>query len=443
MKTQSLIGLLLTVGIYSNAGAQTCSSSSGIDLSRSGGAFASLPARDQGQLGTCYAHSGSDLLSSYLKIGRINIYQTAVANDTSMDGGSPGDVINSFAKLGWACTNTGLFKNLFPSVQTNIIGELQDTFIGTPIFYTINANDKNGIARQVRIAEKAAVIAKNNGTTQGAIGQSDIAIEKYHKINKQIDALEAQIKKLEGEKSWFGKNTEINNQITKIQKQISGLKKQADAQHSIYVSGLEKMHRSNNLDALSEDDAAEVVYFNVNKQYLRFASIMSKYGLKSVTPTLAEFIVDRVHYDQKAAYSYAGIMYPYKLIKKVMYTACPQGERTKIPTTLKASTMDSRKNSAQSMMDKIESILENNRQAVSISFASSFVTGRDGEHHAVNIIGCRTNGHLTEYLLQNSWGQGCSSYKASLQGKCSQGRVWVPAQGLISSSTEINWITTK
>lgn len=442
MNTKNLICLLLSLGVTSHVVAQTCSSSSGIDLSKNG-SFAGLPARDQGQLGTCYAHSGSDLLSSYLKIGRINIFQTAVANDTSMDGGSPGDVINSFSRLGWACTNTALFKNLFPSVQTNIIGELQDTFIGSPIFYTINANDKAGIARQQRIAQKAAVIAQNNGVSSGAISQSDIAIEKYHAINKKIRGLEDQIKKLEDEKSWFSKNTEIENKIGVIQKQIAVLRKQAKAQHEIYVAGLDKLHRSNNLDALSEDEAAEIVYVNVNKQYLKFAAIMKKYGLQNVTPSLATFIVDRVHYDPKLIYSYAGIMYPYKLIKNVMNTACPVNERTKIPSTIKAASLTTKNSSTTAMMEKIESLLEKNRQAVSISFASSFITGKQGEHHAVNIIGCRTNGHLTEYLLQNSWGQGCASYKTSLQSKCSQGRVWVPATGLLNNSTEINWITNK
>ena len=364
-----------------------------------------------------------------------------MANDTSMDGGSPGDVIDSFAKLGWACTNTGLFRNLFPSVQTNIIGELQDTFVGSPIFYTVNAFDKEGLARQKRIAEKAAVIAQNQGISEGAIGQHEVAIERFHAFNKQIRNLEAQIKKLEGEKSWFGSNTEINNKIAKIKQQIAGLEKKAKAEHEKYVAGLAKLNRSNNLDALSEDDAAEVVYYNVNKQYLKFSSIMKKYGLASVMPSLPVFIVDRVHYDPKLQYSYAGAMYPYKLIKNVMSTACPQNERTKIPAEISGASMSTRKFSTASIQDKIESLLEKNRQGISISFASSFLTGRNGEHHAVNIIGCRTNGNLTEYLLQNSWGQSCSSYKSSLQSKCSQGRVWVPATGLLNNATEINWIS--
>jgi len=442
MKTNKFLVVLLSFAATQLSFAQTCSSSAGIDLSKSGGAFAHLPARDQGQLGTCYAHSGSDLISSYLKTGRINIYQTAVANDTSMDGGSPGDVIDSFSRLGWACTNTSLFRNLFPSVQTNVIGELQDTFIGTPIFYTINAFEKNGIARQQRIAQKAAQLARNQSAST-IINEYEVALRNYHSINKEIKTLQREIKKLEDERSWFSSNTEINNKIAKINKQIEALEKKAKVEHSKYVSGLETLNRSNNLDALSEDDAAELVYYNINKQYSKFAGIMKKYGLASSTPSLADFIVDRVHHDPKLIYSYAGMMYPYKVIKDAMNKVCPSYERIKIPSSLVGASMTKRKHTAQAIQDKIESLLERNRQAMSVSFPSSILTGREGEHHAVNIIGCRTNGKNTEYLLQNSWGRGCSSYKASLQTKCSEGRIWVPANSLINSLTEINWITKK
>lgn len=442
MTTTKMMTFALALSFGTQVYSQTCSSSSGIDLSKNGGPFASLPARDQGQLGTCYAHSASDLLSSYLKTLRINIYQTAVANDTSMDGGSPGDVIDSFAALGWACTNTSLYRNLFPNVTTNIIGELQETFIGTPIFYTINANDEAGIARQKRIAEKAAWLASNQ-VASGVIFQHEEALKKYHSLNKEIQSRRDQIKKLEAQKSWFSSNTEINNKISKINGEINYLMKKASEQHAIYVSGLEKLYRKNNLDSLSEEDAAEVVYYNINHQHLKFVSIMKKYGVGSLAPTLAEFIVDRVHHAGKDAYRYAGIMYPYKVIKKVMEKSCPVNQKIKIPSSIKGSSLTKRQHGAQKIQDKIESLLERNRQAISVSFLSSLLTGRDGEHHAVNIIGCRTNGRNTEYLLQNSWGQGCHQYKTSLQSKCGQGRIWVPANDLLNSATEINWISRK
>lgn len=444
MKSNKLILLLVCIGLNSLAYAQTCSSSAGVDLSKKGGSFAGLPARDQGQLGTCYAHSGSDLISSYLKIGRINIYQTAVANDTSMSGGSPGDVVTSFAKLGWACTNTNLFSNLFPSVQNNIIGELQETFPGTPIFYTNNAFDKGGIARQKRIALAAANLARAKAPVGGVVAQqTDAALKKYHALNKQISALGLERKKLEAKKSMFSSNTEINQQIAKLNQKIEALSKLSKAAHEKYANGVANVETNMNLDELSEAAAAESVYSSIHGQHQKFKSIMKKYGLDHLMPTLADFIVDRVHYDPKLQYSYAGAMYPYKLVKKAMDQTCPAYEKSKIPSTIVGMSMSKRKHSSQAIEDKIDSLLEKNRQAVSVSFQSSLLTGRDGEHHAVNIIGCRTNGNLTEYLLQNSWGQGCSSYKSSLQSKCSQGRVWVPSTGLMSSLTEINWVTGK
>lgn len=440
MKSKSLILALLTLGLQNLAQAQTCSSSNGVDLSRSGGAFAALPARDQGQLGTCYAHSGSDLISSYLKIGRINIYQTAVANDTAMSGGSPGDVISSFGKIGWACTNTSIFQNLFPSVKTNIIGELQDTFVGSPIFYSVNAFQKDGQARQKRIAELAATYAREKKVLSAERDQ-DTAINKYHALNRQIDALEDQIKKLEDKKSWFGSNEDIEKQIAAIKKKIVPLKKQSDIEHSKYVATLGQTNRNhNNLDALSEVEAAEAVYDSVGKQHAKFSAVMKKYGLSDYMPNLATFIVDRVAYDPKVQYSYAGIMYPFKIVKNVMGIICPAYEKVKIPA-LKGMSMNKRSHSTQNIEAKIDSLLETNRQAVSVSFQSSLLTGREGEHHAVNIIGCRTNGNLTEYLLQNSWGRGCSGYKASLQTKCKEGRIWVPSTSLMNSMTEINWVS--
>jgi len=430
----------MILGIQSTLYAQTCSTSSGIDLSKNNGPFSTLPARDQGQLGTCYAHSGSDLISSYLKIGRINIYQTAVANDTSMSGGSPGDVIDSFARLGSACTNTSLFRNLFPSVNTNIISELQDTFVGTPIFYTIHAFEAKGITRQKRIAEKASAMALNQ-VASGIVSEYESALTRYHAFNKEISSLQVKIRKLEDKKSWFSSNTEIEKQINKIKQQITVIEKKAKAEHAKYVAGLGRLNQSNNLDALNEDEAADVVYYNIKKQHLIFSAIMKKYGLQSMSPTLAEFIIDRVHYDPNHKYSYAGIMYPYKLIKQAMEKACPSYEKAKIPSNLKGASMRPKTHSRNAIQDKIEALLERNRQAVSVSFPSSILTGGKGELHAVNIIGCRTNGHNTEYLLQNSWGQNCSGYKSSLQGKCSQGRVWVPSNSLVNNLTEINWIS--
>ena len=440
MKSKSLMLALLTLGLQNLAQAQSCSSSAGVDLSRNGGAFATLPARDQGQLGTCYAHSGSDLISSYLKIGRINIYQTAVANDTAMAGGSPGDVIDSFGKIGWACTDTSIFRNLFPSVNTNIIGELQDTFVGTPIFYTVNAFGKDGLARQKRIADKAATFARNKVVLQAEQNQ-DAAITKYHALNKQIGILQAEKKKLEAKKSMFSSNADLIKQIAVIDKKIAVLDKQSKAEHAKYVATLGQTGRNtNNLDALSETEAAEAVYESVGKQHAKFSAIMKKYGISQHTPTLANFIIDRVHYDAKAQYSYAGIMYPFKLVKKAMETICPAYNKAKIPV-IRGMSMTKRKHGAQDIEAKIDSLLEVNRQAVSVSFQSSLLTGKEGEHHAVNIIGCRTNGNLTEYLLQNSWGRGCTGYRASLQSKCKEGRIWVPSTSLMNSMTEINWVS--
>lgn len=437
MKTKHLAIILLSFGIQTQAFSQTCSSSAGIDLSKGSGAFSGLPARDQGQLGTCYAHSGSDLLSSYLKAGRINIFQTAVANDTSMDGGSPGDVINSFSKLGWACTDVGLFKDLFPSVSKNIIGELQETFLGTPIFYT-NELSVKGRARQDRIAKLAAELAISGVTPKPAQIASDSALLNYKNLNNQIANLEAQISKLEDSKSWFGSNEDIDKKISQLKVTIKGLKKKADVEHGIYAKGLGRPS-SQNLDLLSEEDAAEVVYAAVKSQWLAFSRIMGRYGLRSSMPGLPKFIVERVA--SKDGSSYAGAMYPFKVIKDVMNQICPAHLKKKIPANLRGSSLTMKKDGSVKIQEKIESLLEMNRQAVSISFNSSLLTGSTGDQHAVNIIGCRTNGRSTEYLIQNSWGQSCSKYKTSLQSKCSQGRIWVPASGLLSSSSEINWIS--
>lgn len=360
--------------LFNTAQAQTCSTSAGINLTQGSGSFAKLPARDQGQLGTCYAHSASDLLSAHLKIPRLNIYQTAIANDTAMDGGTPKDVIDSFGKIGWACSNTSVFSSMFPTANKNIISELQDSFVGTPIFYTVNSFDTKGISRQKQIAQKAAEIAKNSAISRG-------------------------------------------------------------------VNGI--LHKKNDLDSLPLNDAAEIVHHLIKAQHTKIKSIMTKYGVGQYTPTLANFIVDRVHYDQKAMYSYAGIMYPFKLIKEIMGKTCPQSQKVAIPSNVVGMGLKMRQSNKTAMQDKIESLLEKNRQAVSVSFLVSLLTGVSDGYHAVNIVGCRTNGNNTEYLLQNSWGKSCQHYRSSLRSKCSEGRIWINSDALLSVTTEINWVGKK
>ena len=185
------------------ANAQNCQSQKGVNLSNIGGPYQALWPRDQGSVGTCYVHSASDLLSSYIGGGnRFNVYEAAVNDDSGGDGGQPGDIMNALISRGWACKDNGSFANLFPSQKKNIISDLMDAVAlsGMPVFYTNDPYSAAGEARQKRIADLAGKMAINEIKPCCAYVDANKGVEDYKKLEIMISDIQDKIKNLENEK---------------------------------------------------------------------------------------------------------------------------------------------------------------------------------------------------------------------------------------------------
>lgn len=439
---------LLFLAFVNAAHAQNCQTQQGINLSANGGPYSGLWPRDQGSVGTCYVHSASDLLSSFINSSnRLNVFEAAVANDSGADGGQPADILKTLIERGWACKDNGSFANLFPSQEKNIISDLMDAVAtsGMPVFYTNDPYSKTGEARQKRIAELAGKLANNEIQPCGPYLDAEQGVEEYNELTIQISNLQDKIIKLQDEKDmldgWFGtrETSEINQEIAVLVAKKNKLIPQSDKAHKRYSIGTDILnYGKNSLDKYTEQQAAEVVYSWAEKTYPQVEAVFKAYNVSSWAPSMKQYITEKVERDAVTNYQYAGAMYPYRLMKRLMKNACINENRITIPKTLKTKKLTSSKDV---MTAKVESLLNKNPgQGVGASIDISSLGPQTGRH-AVNIIGCRTVNGTKEFLIHNSWGQGCKSYHSRYQGseKCQSGRVWVPASNVMNNA-EIQWL---
>jgi hypothetical protein len=432
--------------------AQNCQTSKGINLSENGAPYSSLWPRDQGSVGTCYVHSASDLLSSYIGGGnRFNVFEAAVANDSSADGGQPKEIMKTLVERGWACRDTGSFSNLFPSQEKNIISDLMEAVAmsGMPVFYTNDPYSKAGEARQKNIAELAGKLAIGEIKPCGAYLDADVGVEEFKKLSIQVSNIEDKIVKLQDEKDpldgWFGTRATpvINKEIAALVSKKTKLEIQSNKAHEKYTSGSDLLKNGkNNLDKYSEQQAAEIIFYWAEKTFPKVEEVFRAYGVSSWAPSMKQYIIEKVQRDPITHYQYAGGMYPYRLMKRLMKNACTGGNRIEIPKTLKAKSMSFKTEGAAKMAAEVEFLLEKNpAQGIGISLNVSALSPQSG-FHAVNIIGCRTVKGVQEVLIHNSWGSNCKNYHFRYQGadKCQSGRVWIPSSTIMSYSQEIQWL---
>jgi hypothetical protein len=432
--------------------AQSCQTSKGINLSENGGPYAGLWPRDQGSVGTCYVHSASDLLSSFIGGGRrFNVFEAAVANNSSADGGRPKEIMKTLVERGWACQDNGSFANLFPSQDKNIISDLMDAVAksGMPVFYTNDPNGKVGEARQKKIAELAGKMAAGEIKPCGAYMDANVGVEEFKKLTNQVSDIDGKLKDLNDEvdvfDGWFGtrETPEINRDIALLFSKKLKLEAQSSKAHSKYLMGTSILNGGkNSLDKYSEMQAAEIVFFWAEKTYPRVESVFKAYGVSSWAPSMKQYVMEKVQREPVTNYQYAGAMYPYRLVKRLMKNACEGSSKIVIPKTLKSQSLSMRTDGVQKMTAKVESLLQaSSGQGVGISMNVSVLSPQSG-YHAVNIIGCRTVNGEKEYLIHNSWGTGCKSYHFRYQGpdKCQSGRVWIPSSQVMNSSQEIQWL---
>lgn len=425
--------------------AASCETETGINLSINGGPYATIHPRDQGSVGTCFAHSATDLISSYLKVGRLNVLDGAVASDNSADGGQPADVMNALFQRGWGCSDGGQFGNLFPSPTKNVITELHTLLMTLPLFYSGDSNSVAGIARHKKIAELATKFASGEAKPCGVYKTFTEAEAKLETLEDDIDRIENYVHKLEKQK----RTEKINNALKTHNATLSAKKKSAAKIEKTYSANQAILDAGHyNLDKYSVEEAAEIVYYWTKEIQPQIWKVLHNYGLGSYGPSAKQLINDKLTYDPKTKnWSGGANAYAHTIVGWYMKNRCANSKIT-LPKNLIAKTLNTEKEGSVAIQKKIESLLQNKSpQGVGISIETDLIAPFSGaSHHAVNIIGCRTlKGGVKEYLLHNSWGSGCKSYHPAYQKpeKCQNGRIWVSA-GLVSSkSKEIEWIQKK
>ena len=445
-----MIGFLVWSG-SANAG---CETASGVNLTDAGKPFASIYPRDQGRLGNCFSYAGCDLLRSKVKgPSPFNTFDAAINTEADVNGGDPSEVMNGLIKRGWACTDTYRFQNMFPSTDKNIIADFERLTRDMPVFYV---NDPNGNqARQDRIAKKAAALASNPGSCY-LLNDSERLGKEISTLYDQISKADAKVVKLEQEKNmldWGWLNYMCGSRDNyQIQADINAQKKIADAAEA-KVGELNKKKDNvetklnqgkNRLDSYSEDEAAQIVYAWGKNTYDAMRKTFLAYGLDAKNiPSLQQYITERVQKDPKNGYMYAGRMYGYKLVKRAMANSCQPPNRQSIPSNLVAKRMANKDSNA--IKQKITSQIQSSN-GIEVSLHADFLqkgswSSEGNDMHAVLVVGCKTvNGQL-QYLIHNSWGAGCNGYAARFQ--CVGGRIWVPADQMVSASREVEWLQNK
>lgn len=95
------------------------------------------------------------------------------------------------------------------------------------------------------------------------------------------------------------------------------------------------------------------------------------------------------------------------------------------------------------IMKKLDALLDSNTPATANYDSNMIVNGPDYKKvtidHASTVIGRRFNPETKqcEYLLKNSWGDGCPRKETF---KCSDGNYWIPADTLKNNIGDLNWL---
>ncbi|MNL16203.1 hypothetical protein D3C87_1372330 [compost metagenome] len=97
------------------------------------------------------------------------------------------------------------------------------------------------------------------------------------------------------------------------------------------------------------------------------------------------------------------------------------------------------------LFDQIDEQL-NNKNIIEIGYDASILTSTDFEtkstkaNHSSLVVGRRFNDKTMscEYLIRNSWGKSCGSYRGDLD--CEEGNIWIPKEDLIKDLSEITYI---
>jgi hypothetical protein len=465
----------------------SCATETGVNLSKHPGPYAYMSPTNQGRLGTCFAHSATNLLRSYMGVSDYaNIIDAATISDEGVDGGHVSSVIQGFLERSgkcykngklyvdakgaailspWMCKDNGMqFSNMFPSTEQNILTELEAILVPLPVHYTYTPTTKEGIVRTNQIADAAIKMVHNQVNQCQIVEPYNKNHDAYLTLVKDVSKIEDKIKKLKDEKSAYGtewmwttfgyrSNSSIDADIAVQKNKLKVAEQKKEKAYNIYVKKEEMLDAGKSnfsyLDKLSVAQAAEIVSYWAEQAYPEYKAVFKKYGIEKYAGSIDQFIKERVEYHPVHGFAYAGRLYAYKMVKKAIEGGCDVSNRICLDKDLKnpIPTMKVKGNAAQADK-KIQSLLTQAKpQGIGVYIPVSILDGTSRGDHAVNIIGCRTvkvNGQPTmQYLIHNSWGMSCSSYKSNLRGsdRCESGRVWIDSMNITNTASEIQWLS--
>lgn len=469
--------LLASIFIFNFVHADSCDSAAGIDLSAPGGPYNGVHTTDQGNLGTCYAHSATNLLRSRHDISSyVNIIDAVMNSEHAVSGGHVKDVINGlmerkgpcmlrgkkYENRPWVCLNSTEFENLFPSKKVNIIAELNEIILEMPILYSNTMTNKHVYnPRPKAIADEAIRQIREGDPECSYMNRLSHYHQEYKKLIEQYDSIADHLRDLKEERSstivseWINvniwgerPNSDIDAEIEEKKNLLRETNNQRQVAFDKYYE-MEKLFENSNrrydtFDSLSITDAASMVKAWAQRVYPKYKNVFAKYGISKYAGSIEDFI-NKSLWDPEHGYQYSGQDYGYKRVQDAVNDGCYLANRHCLESNLSVESMNVKKEGSTKVISQMERLLEQEKpQGISLNVAIKVLDGTDRGYHGVNVIGCRTvdyNGYKQkEFLIMNSWGESCKSYKTSLQKTCVDGKVWVPADYAINNSTGIQWI---
>lgn len=477
-----LIILFLLISL--NAWSMTCDDETGIDLSKNDGPYARMTPTNQGRIGTCYAHSAANLLRSHYKLRfKPSILEAMAVSESAADGGHTDDVLQGFAdrrspcmrggKLyvddngepiysPWICTSLKTrLNNLFPKKTKNIVTDITDVMIETPVHYTYRESYRGEKykARTEAIIDHMKKILRGEAKSCKVYEPIKKKKEEWDRLIKEFNEIAAKVDEVRERKNyaltdliysvtgWKETNDVHDAEIKRIREEELNPKRKEKTEASKEYFDLKKMAKKYryNPDLTTVEKAAEVMLHHNQIAYNKIQLILRRYGIDpNMMGTIEDFMTERVTAPEDPnGTPYHGAHYVYSILKKVVETGCPQADRMCLLPPYEVKKLEFKKLSDAEKNQSVTQQLEKSK-GVSIYLKANVLSSNSTELHAVNIIGCRKvmihRKPTYQYLIHNSWGTSCANYKKSLQGRCKNGRVWVDAPTLMTFSEEIQWI---
>ena len=478
-----LIGFFFTV-FYSFNGQSFCPSG-GVDLSQNG-SYSHMTPSNQGEIGTCYAHSFVNLLSSQLGLRQgISIVDVSMTEDRhNIDSGSVNEVFENLRRrpgecheyvngrktgrvltgTGYACTSSTGFDNLFRSSDKNIISDLSNITRSLPVQYSLES-DKSKYKKEVApIFEKIKILAKNKYkspeecTNDKRLSTIDNELEK---LNQDLNSISKRVVTFNQKNTVMGEtlvsldrrklklnidpylmvSAEQENSLLKINTDFESLKKNILPLREEKTKIEEKKSSRNTLVLFAAEEskttwnkivdyhkkygpefAAEVLLKITNDFWPKIEEVLTQYGIDKRYFPTQEEFIIQAGENPGSG----GPVYISKLINNYIQDACGVESRVCLPQGSKLNNFNGNRNEIKNKVGELLS----QKKGIGITINSKLLqNSSSGNAHAVNIVGCRDN----QVLIYNSWGTDCTIYKSDAVKGCKNGMIWLDADKVFHS----------